>query len=574
MHQLSEDCKNLALYEARTSFQKDLMYREWASRHGGVYVYKKDDPESNQTEDNNSKEKQLVHIPPEKMIRQVYDITGESGRSLGHITSLLPVNPANRADAWEHQALLQLQDGNEETYEIQMIEDEKVFRYMGQLIVEESCLSCHGWQGYKLGDVRGGISITIPYAPFDKYYYSQLRNMLLGIIVIWITGILTLRYLFRRLKTVMDANSVLLSDLEDEKQYFKNLFHNLPEGIVLVDEKSNIFRVNDGFCELFGYTKEEVIGKNVDQLIADKKHQTEALNITRQFSKNRQHMTIDSIRYHKDSKPIEVSIVGAPIVTDKGQLQVLGIYRDISHQKKIEHKLKESSKKYKKLSDRFAEANSLKSLLLDIITHDLKNPAGVISGASDILKQEYPDAELVDMIHQGSDNILRVIENATALSKLSMDEAILFEEIDIIPLIQHAVNSFKQSANEANMVIEVDLPPTLNLKSHVIIEEVFKNYISNAIKYASGSKEIIISSKIQSDMITIEVSDFGETIKDEYRKKIFTRSFQLERAKGKGSGLGLSIVKKIASAHNAKVGVSPNSPTGNIFYISFPVTAP
>ena len=98
----------------------------------------------------------------------------------------------------------------------------------------------------------------------------------------------------------MVSNSELLSNLEDEKQYFKNLFDNLPEGIVLVDEKSNIFRVNDGFCELFGYTQAEVIGKNVDHLIVDEKKLTEAFGITQQFSKNRQHMTIDSIRHHKN----------------------------------------------------------------------------------------------------------------------------------------------------------------------------------------------------------------------------------------------------------------------------------
>ena len=123
------------------------------------------------------------------------------------------------------------------------------------------------------------------------------------------------------------------------------------------------------------------------------------------------------------------------------------------------------------------------------------------------------------------------------------------------------------------MTIEIQLPSKLMIKSHIIIEEVFKNYISNAIKYASEGKKIMISSKTESDTLTIEVSDFGKTIKDEHRNKIFTRSFQLESSKGRGSGLGLSIVNKIASANHAKVGVHPNSPTGNIFFISFPISA-
>ncbi|NQU68024.1 MAG: PAS domain S-box protein [Candidatus Marinimicrobia bacterium] len=568
------DAIEMAVLEAKTSFDKDMMYRSWASSHGGVYIKSPDDDSQNPAPASTQEEKQdLVHIHPEKMARLVYDLAGESHEALNHITSLKPIHEGNKPDAWERQALLKLESGIPEVYEIETVSGNKRLRFMGKLITEESCLKCHGVQGYKIGDIRGGISITIPYAPYYRVFRSHAQFAFIALSATWLTGILVIGFMFRMLRKEIRMNATLFTDLEDEKQYFENLFQNSPEGIILVDGKSNIFRVNDGFCTLFGFTEEELIGKNIDRLIAGKKRQNEALRITEHFSNNKRKKTFESIRIHKNGHPVEVSILGTPILTDDGQRQVLGIYRDISRQKQIEREIKESSKKYKKLSDRLTETNSLKELLLDIITHDLRNPAGLVSGAVGLLKQEYPDDELLGMVDQGAESILKVIDNATALSKLSMDESISMEKINVVTLIQQSVRGYHQLIKEADMTIEVNLPPELIVDAHVIIEEVFKNYISNAVKYATAGKKIRINSKTETDCITIEVSDFGETIQPEFRKKIFTRSFQMTSAKGKGSGLGLSIVDKIASANNATVGIKPNSPNGNTFFISFPVSS-
>lgn len=562
----------MAKLEARTSFDKDLMYREWVSQQGGVYVKKQADSDTTFTPGGIDSESEYQLISPEKLARMVYEIADKSYEVRNHITSLQPMYMGNAPDDWEKQALHRLEAGDSEAFDIQRVGNRKIFRFMGKLVTEPSCLPCHGTQGFKVGDVRGGISITIPFEPYDKIYHGHAKLVLAAIGIIWLAGIVVVIIMFRAIRNEIAINSDLITDLKKEKQYFENLFQNSPEGIVLVDTTSKILRVNNHFCTVFGYEKDEIIGKNVDLLIADQKHRREALSITELFSKHQKEKMFESIRTHKDGHPIEVSILGAPVTDDKGNRHILGIYRDISQRKQIERDLKNSENKYKKLSNRLAETNSLKDLLLDIITHDLKNPAGLISGVVGVLKDDYPENELVDIIDQSAGNILRVIDNASALSKLSMDETIETRKLDLVPTICQIVNNFNQFAREAGMTIETDLPSELIVNAHIIIEEVFKNYISNSLKYATDGKKIMITSNADPKSVTVNVCDYGDTIPAEFRKKIFTRSFQLNNAEGRGSGLGLSIVSKIATAHHAAVGVVPNTPKGNIFFITFPVT--
>jgi signal transduction histidine kinase len=110
----------------------------------------------------------------------------------------------------------------------------------------------------------------------------------------------------------------------------------------------------------------------------------------------------------------------------------------------------------------------------------------------------------------------------------------------------------------------------LIVNANPIISEVFRNYISNAIKYAKNGKKIIIDAIMEDGFVIVNVKDFGKTIEKKDLENIFIRNVQLDKTKGRG--LGLAIVKRIAEAHDAEVGVKPNKPTGNIFYIKLPVS--
>lgn len=250
---------------------------------------------------------------------------------------------------------------------------------------------------------------------------------------------------------------------------------------------------------------------------------------------------------------------------------VSGILANSTIRRKMTNEnIRQSEKMYKILSGQLKESNSIKELLLDVITHDIKNTAGVISGISEIVLEESPDSEKIEVIKTCSENLLNIIENATALSQATIGEEIEKKEINLTEVIQMVLKEFSAQLEASEMKLKLDIQDKLIVKANPIITEVFKNYISNAIKYASSGKKILISNEESDSSVTINVIDFGETLPESKRQAVFIRSVQLEEGKKRGRGLGLSIVKKIGEVHNAEVGVKPNKPKGNIFYIKIP----
>ena len=238
-----------------------------------------------------------------------------------------------------------------------------------------------------------------------------------------------------------------------------------------------------------------------------------------------------------------------------------------------EEELKASEKKAKWISQLLAESNAMKELLLDVVSHDLKNPAGVLSGISEIMISENPDNEFAKIIHDSSKNLLQVIDNAATLSKLAIGEKVQTIEIDLIEIINRVVEDFDHQLMEAGMHLELKLHDSIIIENTPIISEVFKNYISNAIKYASQGEKIIIESVMDKNFITVNVIDFGGTIPEKEYISVFKRGVQLGTGLKKGRGLGLSIVKRIGEVHGGKVGLRPNKPNGNIFYLQLPLNS-
>lgn len=200
---LSQDhAEQLARNEARLHFNKDLTFRKWATSHGGVYV-----PVDARTPPNpglaqlperdivTPSGKKLTLMNPAYMMRQLMNDFGEMYGSKGKLTSLNPINPDNAPDAWEKAALQRFEHGEREVAEFTEIGGRKFLRQMGALLVEQGCLKCHDKQGYKVGDVRGGISISVPLQPFLDDEYRDMRKLLLPLGAIWGLGLLLIALL-------------------------------------------------------------------------------------------------------------------------------------------------------------------------------------------------------------------------------------------------------------------------------------------------------------------------------------------------------------------------------------------
>ncbi|MBN2107752.1 MAG: DUF3365 domain-containing protein [Deltaproteobacteria bacterium] len=168
---IDNEYKQLALQNARSVYETIVVAREWNAYHGGLYAPVRgemqpnpylDIPDRDIRTDNGA----LTKINPAFMTRQMSELLSRKKGIQLHITSSNPVNPVNKPSDWEQQALEGFEKGGSGEFFVDASGETPVFRYIAPLKTDESCLQCHAKQGYKVGDVRGGISVSFPYDPF------------------------------------------------------------------------------------------------------------------------------------------------------------------------------------------------------------------------------------------------------------------------------------------------------------------------------------------------------------------------------------------------------------------------
>ena len=212
----------LAQSEARAAINRDEIYRNWASAHGGVYApvtgknppnpYLSHIPERDITTPSG---RVLTLINPAYMTRQVNERARESGTFAGdgHLTSLNPIRAENAADPWERKALEAFEKGAREISEMVLMDGKPFMRMMRAFVTEQSCLNCHAKQGYKKGDVRGGLSVTLPIQPLVDATRTHTYDALVTHGLIWLLGLgvtaLVARQMINSARAQHDAESAL-----------------------------------------------------------------------------------------------------------------------------------------------------------------------------------------------------------------------------------------------------------------------------------------------------------------------------------------------------------------------------
>jgi len=263
------------------------------------------------------------------------------------------------------------------------------------------------------------------------------------------------------------------------------------------------------------------------------------------------------------------------VIYDDSDIEMLSFVSDqIALTIKInieDEKLRKSETMHRELSLQLSDSNNIKALLLDILSHDLKNPAGVISGVANILSSNEGVSREIQLIKDSSDTLLKVLDNTTALARITLDETINMMDVNLSDLVIEVIEEYRPSFESEGYPLQISVEADIIHSANPIISEVFRNYLSNALKYAPSGETVEVSLKRDSSHIEFCVKDVGTTIVGEDQVSIFKRSIQLANGKRRGSGLGLAIVKQIAEVHGSVVGVRPNEPEGNVFYLHMPL---
>jgi chemotaxis family two-component system sensor kinase Cph1 len=181
---------------ARSFYDLTIEFRRWGSLHGGVYVPVTGTMQPNpylivaERDITTTTGRKLTLVNPAWMTRQVFELIGRHSSLpiISHLTSLKYINPINQPDPWEVQTLKEFERGLKEQSVETVINDEPYIRIMRPFKTEQACLKCHGNQGYKIGDVRGGVSISVPLRPHFEAESKEQQVLLLSHLFLWFMG--------------------------------------------------------------------------------------------------------------------------------------------------------------------------------------------------------------------------------------------------------------------------------------------------------------------------------------------------------------------------------------------------
>ncbi|NPA75006.1 MAG: PAS domain S-box protein [Euryarchaeota archaeon] len=345
------------------------------------------------------------------------------------------------------------------------------------------------------------------------------------------------------------ANGILYTNLKRSEERYRTLVTTSLVGFVYTDENDRITFVNDAMAEMLGYRPKELLGK--DPLEFTTPHGAEMIKKGRERRRRGISDTYEAELRRKDGSIIYVLIYSGPIKDEKGNfVGTMSAVADITPIKNLERKLRESKQ--------------LQELLLHILSHDIKTPLSVILGYTELLRDDCNE-EYISEISHAVEQILTMIKNIRMISKLDMGKIEEGkEQYSITKVIQESIDIVSKSHPECEFKLVDD---EVSLEGYsALMQEALTNIMSNACKY--GAHRVVVSIEAKDGKALIKIADDGPGIPDEIKEKIFEPFVKYGT---EGSGLGLSIVKRVVELHGGKIWVEDNKPHGSVFIISLPI---
>ena len=228
LHQEADETMLMAVSDARTNINKDILFRKWIAYHGGVYVQTTLNTPPNpylKVPDRDvvtSSGKMLTLMNPAYALRELQSLSDDVNTKT-HITSLKLLNPHNTADDWEAGAMKKFELGAKEVMETKQVDGQTHLRLMRPFIVAQECLKCHEQQGYKVGDIRGGISADVSLAIYkpDQQQRDNVDQLTHGFV--WLIGLIGLGVSYRRERYLGNENEKNAAARRENEKQVENL---------------------------------------------------------------------------------------------------------------------------------------------------------------------------------------------------------------------------------------------------------------------------------------------------------------------------------------------------------------
>ncbi len=352
---------------------------------------------------------------------------------------------------------------------------------------------------------------------------------------------------------------------KNAEEKFRSLLDAAPDATVIVNKSGVIQMINQQTENLFGYSRDEIIGQPVEVLIPQELGDTHVQHRKGFFKEAKVRamgagIELNAVKKNKTKFPVEISL--SPIQTEEGIL-VSAAVRDISDRKKLENELRKSNEEM--------EAFTYS------VSHDLRAPLRGIIGFTTILEEDYSSQlddeakRITSVIKSNTMKMGHLIDDLLAFSRMGKNEVIK-KYINSDEMVKEVIAELVQQYKGTAITWEVEPLPDVNADMNTI-RQVWINLISNAIKYSRNKEKsgIKIGAYISDEQPVFFVKDNGVGFDEKYRHKLFKVFQRLHSAdEFEGTGVGLALVEKIVSKHGGKVWAEAKVNQGATFYFSLP----
>jgi signal transduction histidine kinase/DNA-binding response OmpR family regulator len=265
------------------------------------------------------------------------------------------------------------------------------------------------------------------------------------------------------------------------------------------------------------------------------------------------------IGQYKTQEDQSFQVVAAPVIVDGDRAGRVVLLHEVTH---------------------FEELSRLKDEFVATVSHDLKNPLTVITGAAYFLAQpsisEQDRTKFIASIQDSADRMVTLITHLLDLGKLQSGIGVELLDIDAQPLLHEVVDDFQKQAQQMDISLSLNAPNSLLVQADTgRLRQVLENLLSNAVKYTPVGGEIAVEGVIKGDQVLFKIQDTGLGIAPRDQPYIFDKFFRGQSddmEEIEGTGLGLSIVKSVVERHNGRIWFESEVGKGSTFFFTLPRT--
>lgn len=360
----------------------------------------------------------------------------------------------------------------------------------------------------------------------------------------------------------------------EHKTFLQELLNNLPSPVFFKNINLEFEGCNKKYSQIIGKPEISIIGKTVYDLIPQENAEIHQL-------RDIQLLETEKMQVYEDYIPLSNGKIGIFLVTKSvfydqngEKAGIIGVMQDIG-------KLKAVEKEIIKKQDKLKSLNITKDRLFSIIANDLRDPFTCIVGLSKLLYQKQEKLtkkeinEYLEKLHVSSEQTYRLMDNLLHWSASQINSLEPKPEIIILPnLINESVSLlFERASNKEITILNKIYDNHRVYVDTNMLSSVFRNVISNAIKFTPRKGKILITAAKKSDFIEVRIKDNGIGMDDDTLTALFNIESQL-RTQGtdneKGSGIGLVLSKELININNCSIEVESKPNEGSTFIIALP----